>query len=194
MDKKVFLKGMTFLTSSRLIQEPTKLDIDFWFSRVAEYSDDDFYKAVMEITDHTKEVYPGTNIVALLIEKLDSVITGRERKIEHEQEELERTSRKLLAEKEATQRVTDAAEAEKRLATPEYQANLAKLDGDFSKYISAMTAETAAHCDKFIDRSKTPLNMKDLKEPWDESRINETRTKLRNETKAKAEQGKAVPA
>ena len=57
-----------------------------------------------------------------------------------------------------------------------------------------MTAETAAHCDKFIDRSKTPLNMKDLKEPWDESRINETRTKLRNETKAKAEQGKAVPA
>lgn len=99
-------------------------------------------------------------------------------------DEADEKARKLLARLEADQRVIEAGEAEKRLATPEYQENLRKLDGDFGKYMKDITAKTVAHCDKFIDPNKRVIDKAEYLEPWSQEQIEQTRRKLRAESRA----------
>lgn len=156
-----------------------------WFQFVSGYSDEDFHKAIMHIVENTNQLFPGTNVVAMLRGEMDTIIKKREDDIKQEIAEKEQTDRKLLAQQEAIQRVIEAEEAEKRLVTPEYQESLRKLDGDFREYMKEMTIKTMAHCDKFIDKSNAPLDPESLKVPWTQDRIEQTRKKLRAETLAK---------
>ena len=65
----------------------------------------------------------------------------------------------------------------------EYQENLKRVDENFSKAMKEMTAKSVAHCDKFIDKTKAPIDPKDYLQPWSQERIEQTRRKLREQTK-----------
>ena len=184
MEKKTLVRGLTYLTASNLIQEPSESDIDFWFSLVEEYSDDVYHEAIVEMVKKTTEAFPGTNIIAKVIEKMDRIESDRATRIELDKAEEHRKARKLLADEQAKQCLIEASEAEKRLLTPEYQENLRKMDGDFGKYIKDMTVSSMAHCDKFIDETRKPIDLADFKKPWDQERIELVRKKLKAKTLA----------
>jgi hypothetical protein len=47
-----------------------------------------------------------------------------------------------------------------------------------------MTVSSMAHCDKFIDETRKPIDLADFKKPWDQERIELVRKKLRAKTLA----------
>lgn len=183
MEEKVFLKGLTYLTGSRLLVEPQESESVLWYSFLKKYPEDVYHEAIMDIAKHTTQIFPGNNIIAMLTENMDAITEKRYKEAEYNKKAEEQEARKLIAEKDARQRVVEAEEAEKRKLTPEYQAEMKKLDDDFSKYIKALTAETGAHCDKFIDKENAPFDENDLKKPWDKERIEKTRARLIAETR-----------
>ena len=100
MEKKTLVRGLTYLTASNLIQEPSESDIDFWFSLVEEYSDDIYHEAIVEMVKKTTEAFPGTNIIAKVIEKMDRIESDRATRIELDKAEEDRKARKLLADEQ----------------------------------------------------------------------------------------------
>ena len=70
MTKENFKKGVNMLGAvlGNLKPKPERLDI--WFDLLNDIDDHDFERAVRTICNEVKEIYPGTNIVALIREQI----------------------------------------------------------------------------------------------------------------------------
>lgn len=156
------------------------------------YLEDDFHAAIMDIIDHTTEAYPGTNIIGIIIEKMDAIVKERVAKVDADVEVGRKKEVRAESDARAKLYIAGAAAEEDRITPKHFKGEIESgktpeeimegLAANVGQSIRQMTADSVAHCDKFIDRSRIPINMQDLKKPWDEDRINETREKLRRET------------
>lgn len=195
------------------MQEAQSSDLDFWFSLVVEYPDDLYHEAIMYIVKRTTEAYPRTNMIAVVIEKMDSISSGR-KLIEDAQAE---TDRKAKVRKDSDDRaaiyIAEANEEEARMTPKHFQGEIeagktpeeimqglaANVGQDLKrsyrtpsgkqKSIKEMTQDSVDHCNSLIDETKSPINMADFKKPWDQERIELVRKKLKAKTEAAKAKG-----
>lgn len=76
MTGPVFLKGMERLSIAFPTFKPDPKSIDAWFERLKNISDRQFNNSVDAICDGIKEIFPGTNIVALIRENIPRRVDG----------------------------------------------------------------------------------------------------------------------
>jgi len=70
MTKQNFKKGIDEISASFGNLIITKEKLDIWFKFLCDIDDKEFEKAVRIICNETKELYSGTNIVALIREQI----------------------------------------------------------------------------------------------------------------------------
>lgn len=69
MNKDTFTKGISMLLSSFRNLNIKEDTLDLWFQLLDDMSDNDFMVAIKKICTETREIYPTTNIVALIREQ-----------------------------------------------------------------------------------------------------------------------------
>ena len=142
------------MTASRLITKPSELESDFWFDNLKEHCDDDFARAVQDILNNTTEIYPGTNIVALIEKACREIKT--QRVIKQRQEEAE----------------------QKRLPAP---GDTHVSEETFKPIFKAMFEKTNEILDQYIDPNRM-IEDEDPKKPWSQKRIELARKRSRAKT------------
>ena len=69
MNKDIFTKGVSMLLSSFRHLQIKEETLDLWFQLLDDMTDNDFMASIKNICRNTAEIYPTTNIVALIREQ-----------------------------------------------------------------------------------------------------------------------------
>lgn len=78
MDFETFAKGMAFLSEAFPRRE---FNTKFYFQRLKDLSGEDFEKAVLDVVDNMVELYPDSNLIAILRAKTNDFSKRRIEKI-----------------------------------------------------------------------------------------------------------------
>ena len=70
MNKEIFIKTMTILFSTFRGLKPEDATLDIWFKLLNDLSSEELETAIIKICRDVREIYPTTNIVALIREQI----------------------------------------------------------------------------------------------------------------------------